>query len=50
MIQGLFLLIALFQLIGGLAMAAESPEIDFDKIVFLSIWTKSGKAQLGNDK
>ena len=48
MIRGLFLLIALFQLIGALAMAGESPEIDFDKIVFLSSWTKSGEVQLVN--
>jgi hypothetical protein len=50
MIRGLFLLIALVQLIGALAKAEELPEINFDKIVFVSSWTKSGKVQLGNDK
>jgi heat shock protein HslJ len=48
MLRGLFLLIALFQLIGALAEAGESPEINFDKIVFLSTWTQSGKVQLVN--
>ncbi len=32
----------------ALAMAGNSPEIDFDKIVFLSSWTQSGKVQLVN--
>jgi hypothetical protein len=32
----------------GLAMAGESPEINFDKIVFLSSWTQLGKVQLVN--
>ena len=50
MIRGLFLLIALFQLIGALAKAEELPEINFDKIVFLSTWTNSGKVQLANGK
>lgn len=32
----------------GLAKAGELPDINFDKIVFLSSWTKSGKVQLVN--
>jgi heat shock protein HslJ len=48
MIRGLFLLIALFQLIGALAEAGELPDINFDKIAFISSWTKSGKVQLVN--
>lgn len=43
-----FWLIVLLQLACGLAKAAELPEINFDKMVFLSIWTKSGKVQLVN--
>jgi heat shock protein HslJ len=50
MIRGLFLLIALVQLIGALAKAEEIPAINFDKIVFLSSWTQSGKVQLTNGK
>jgi len=48
MIRGLFLLMALFQLTCGLAGAGELPEINFDRIVFLSSWTNSGKVQLIN--
>ena len=48
MIQGLFLLVAMLHLVCGLAKAGELPEINFDKIVFLSSWTKTGKAQLVN--
>ena len=48
MIQGLFLLIAMLHLVCGLAKAGELPDINFDKIVFLSSWTKSGKFQLIN--
>jgi len=43
-----FWLIVLFQLACGLAKAAELPEINFDKMVFLSGWTKAGKVQLVN--
>ncbi len=48
MIRGLFLLIALFQLACGLARAGELPETNFDRIVFLSSWTKSGKVHFSN--
>jgi heat shock protein HslJ len=48
MIRGLFLLIAVLHLIGGLAKAGELPEINFDKIVFISSWTKSGEVRLVN--
>jgi hypothetical protein len=48
MIRGLFLLIALFQFACGLAGATELPEINFDRIVFLSSWTKSGKVHFSN--
>ena len=48
MIQGLFLLIALIQLACGLARAGELPEINFDRIVFMSSWTKSGKLHFSN--
>jgi hypothetical protein len=48
MIRGLFLLIALFQLACGLARAEELPEINFDKIVFVSGWAKSGKIHFSN--
>jgi heat shock protein HslJ len=48
MVQGLFLLIAMLHFVCGLAKAGELPEINFDKIVFLSNWTKSGKVQLVN--
>jgi len=48
MIRGLFLLIAMLHLICGLANAEELPEINFDKIVFLSTWTQSGEVQLVN--
>ena len=46
MIQKLLLFFTLFCLGCGLAQAEEYPEINFDKIVFLSSWTKSGKVQL----
>jgi heat shock protein HslJ len=46
MIQRLLLLTILLHLMCGLAKAGELPEINFDKIVFLSSWTKSGKVQL----
>ena len=45
MIKSLLLLIALSQLLYGLARAGELPEINFDRIVFLSSWTTSGKVQ-----
>ena len=48
MIQGLLLLIALTQLACGSASARELPEIDFDRIVFMSSWTKSGKLLFSN--
>ena len=48
MIQGLLLLIALIQLACGLARAGELPEINFDRIVFMSSWTKSGKLLFSN--
>lgn len=48
MIRGLFLFITLFQFVCGSVKAGEAPEIDFDKIVFLSTWTPSGKVQLVN--
>jgi heat shock protein HslJ len=48
MIRGLFLLIALFQLACGLAKAEELPEINFDRMVFLSSWAKSGKVHFSN--
>jgi heat shock protein HslJ len=48
MIPRLFWLIVLFQLVPGLGRAGELPDINFDKIVFLSSWTKSGKVQLVN--
>ena len=48
MIQKLLLLFALFCLGCGLTQAGECPEINFDKIVFLSSWAKSGKVQLVN--
>lgn len=44
----MFWLIVLFQLACGLARAVELPEINFDKIVFLSSWTKAGKVHLVN--
>ncbi len=44
--QRLFFLLILFFLGCGLAQAGELYEINFDKIVFLSGWTKSGKVQL----
>ena len=46
MVRGLFLLIAMLHLGCGVAKAGELPDINFDKIVFLSSWTKSGKVQL----
>jgi heat shock protein HslJ len=46
MIQRLFFLLILFFLGCGLAQAGELYEINFDKIVSLSGWTKSGKVQL----
>jgi heat shock protein HslJ len=48
MIRSLFLFIMLFQLVCGPVKAGEFPEINFDKIVFLSNWTQSGKVQLVN--
>ena len=48
MIRGLFLFVALFQLACGLAQAGELPEINFDRIVFMSSWTKSGKLHFSN--
>jgi hypothetical protein len=48
MIRSLFWLLALFQLVCGFAEAGELPEINFDKIVFISNWRKSGRAQLVN--
>jgi heat shock protein HslJ len=48
MIPRLFWLIVLFQLVPGMGRAGELPDINFDKIVFLSSWTKSGKVQLVN--
>ena len=44
----MFWLIVLFQLVPGMGRAGELPDINFDKIVFLSSWTKSGKVQLVN--
>lgn len=46
MVQILLLLILLFQFVCGFAKAAELTGIDFEKIVFLSCWTRSGKVQL----
>jgi heat shock protein HslJ len=46
MVQKLFLLFALLYFGYGLAQAGELYEINFDKIVFLSSWTKSGKVKL----
>jgi heat shock protein HslJ len=48
MIKGLLWVIVLCRLTSGFAEARELPEINFDKIVFLSGWTKSGKVQLVN--
>jgi heat shock protein HslJ len=48
MIKGLLWVIVLCRLASGFAEARELPEINFDKIVFLSSWTKSGKIQLVN--
>jgi len=48
MIQKLLLLFALFCLGCGLTQAEELTEINFNKIVFLSNWAKSGKVQLVN--
>jgi hypothetical protein len=48
MIRSLLWFIILFQLSYGLAEAGKSPKIDFDKILFLSNWTQSGKVQLVN--
>lgn len=47
-VQKLFLLFALLYFGYGLAQAGESHEINFDKIVFLSSWTKSGKVHFSN--
>lgn len=38
----------LLSVASGLAEAGDPPDINFDKIVFLSSWTKSGKVQLVN--
>ena len=48
MIQKLLLLFTLLYLGCGLTQAGELCEINFDKIVFLSSWVKSGKVQLVN--
>jgi len=48
MIRSLWLLIVLFQLACGLALAGELAEINFDRIVFLSSWTKSGRVQFSS--
>lgn len=48
MIQIPLLLFVLFCLGCGLTQAGELCEINFDKIVFLSSWAKSGKVQLAN--
>ncbi len=48
MIRSLFCFIALLQLVCGFAEAGELPQINFDKIVFISSWTKSGNVQLVN--
>ena len=48
MIQSLLLLIALSQLVCGLANAGESAKINLDNISFISGWTKSGKVQFIN--
>jgi len=48
MVRGLFLLIAMLHLGCAVAKAGELPDINFDKIVFLSSWTKLGKFQLVN--
>jgi len=48
MIEKPLLLFVLFCLGCGLPQAGECPEINFDKIVFLSSWAKSGKVQLVN--
>ena len=46
MIRGFFWFIVVCRLASGFAEAGELPEINFDRIVFLSSWTKSGKVQL----
>lgn len=48
MIQRLLLLNVLLHLGCGLTSAGEIPDINFDTIVFLSSWTKSGNVQLVN--
>jgi heat shock protein HslJ len=48
MIQRLFLLIILVFLGCGWVQAGEWPEIDFNQIVFLSSWTKSGTVRFTN--
>jgi heat shock protein HslJ len=48
MVEGLFLIIAMLHLGCGLTSAERLPDINFDKMVFLSRWTKSGKVQLVN--
>ncbi len=48
MIQKPLLLFVLFCLGCGLTLAGELYEINFDKIVFLSSWAKSGNVQLVN--
>ncbi len=50
MTRSLFLLITLFQLICGLAMAGEFPEINFDKVAFRSSRTQSGAIQFVNGR
>jgi len=48
MILSLLWFIALLLSACGLAKAGHLPEINFDKIVFVSSWTQSGKVQLAN--
>lgn len=48
MIRSLFFLIILFELACGFARAGELPKINFDRIVFLSSWTKPGKVYFSN--